>query len=848
MKLRYLIAFFLSFFLFFNLKAEEQTLSYIEVDSLSNSYSLDNNFYSYEDKSSSLIIDSVIALDFQSNFKICKRSNFDVDSINSTFWFKINFVNVSSINKNLLLEVKNSKIQNIDFYEFKNTSFINNGNNRDLINLKKQVKQRRTFFSIHLKTGSNYTYFIRIKNYHPTKFSFLLRTHKQLIKEKSKYLFFDGIYFGVLFFMFVFALISYFLVADFKFLSFSIYTILTIFFLLNIDGFFFEYFWETSYLWNEYSSLFLQGAVIISLAMFSKSVIKSNCKVVSMNRTFIFVLILTLAILILSIYKPLLKSCIGLIDVFLVVTPILCLKNYFKVFNRKNLHFLYYIITYSLFTIFVLFAIIHNFGLIGNNFFTNNALKIAFITHILFVFLISINKYLNLNLLPFYNNIRNDIYEELQTQNDVLQQQNAELESQKEELNTQQDVIKANNVELGKLKIAIGKTKSLIYIFNTEGYLLWYNASFSSLLEKSIERFPDLDKININICDISYNKDVKNKLENCVLKRQNITYETIFKKDGIEECFQTTLNPIIDENGVFKSIIAIDTDITKLKKYEKEISKQKQDLEEQKNIAVLRRSAIETQKKEITDSLKYAQRIQDAILPNTKKLFSTFEGFVILKPKDIVSGDFYWYQHIKGKHVIIGVDCTGHGVPGAFMSIVGTYLLNDIIIHNQVTDPAKILKLLNRKVKIALKVEDPSVYTNDGMDMSVCVVDKENNTLEYAGAMRPLFLFNGNKFVEINGDKKSIKSDIANHDVQSFTNHLININKGDVFYIFSDGIIDQFGGERNKKFLSKRFQQVLKDIYFMDMKEQKQIIVDGFNDWKGENEQVDDVFVLGIRY
>ena len=285
-----------------------------------------------------------------------------------------------------------------------------------------------------------------------------------------------------------------------------------------------------------------------------------------------------------------------------------------------------------------------------------------------------------------------------------------------------------------------------------------------------------------------------------------------------------------------------------MKEYEDEIQQQKQNLETQKNLAVYRRNAIEAQKNEITDSLNYAQRIQKAILPKTKKLFAVFDGFIILKPKDIVSGDFYWYHHIKGKYIIIGIDCTGHGVPGAFMSIVGTYLLNDIVIHNQVTDPAKILKLLNRKIKIALKVEDPTVYTNDGMDMSVCVIDKENDTLEYVGALRPLYLFSSNKFIEVKGDKISITSNITNQVIRSFTTHTIKIKKGDVFYIFSDGIIDQFGGDNNKKFLSKRFRQVLKDIYFMDMKEQKQIIIDNFNDWKGNNEQVDDVFVLGIRY
>ena len=847
MKIRKTILFFILFFLFPNLKAEKQNLAYIKVDSLNTSYELRNNFYFFEDKNSSLEIDSIISSDFQSKFQISKKVKVYIDNPNSILWVRFNFINVSNKNKNLLLELKNPKIQKVDFYEFTNTSLINHIKKGTLYNLdKKHLKESRLFFEIHLKPGVNYSCIFKIQNGYSTRVSFLLKTHAQLIKEKLVNLFLSGLFYGVLFILFLFVFLSFLIIKDLKFLSFSIYIIATIFMLLNFDGFLFEYLWKSSYLWNKYSNIFFQSIVVISLAFFSKTILKTNLGIARGSRSFYTVLILVLVTFVISLYPPFFEFAIRIIDILLIITPILFISNYLKFFNRKNPHFLYYTIAFSLFSLLMVFSALHNFELVGSNYFTLNATKFAFFINIFLIFITSINKYLNINLLPFYNTIRQNIYEELQTQNDALQTQNEKLEAQKEELNAQKDIIIANNIELEKLQLAVSNTNNFIYIFNTDGDLLWYNASFSSMVEKLLPNIDDAKKVNI--CDISYNKDVEKELKKCISERKNVTYETVIEENGVEMWYQTTLNPIIDDDGNFKSIIAIDTDITKQKEYEKEINKQKQDLEKQKNIAVLRRKAIELQKKEITDSLKYAQRIQDAILPKTKKLFSIFEGFVILKPKDIVSGDFYWYQHIKGKHVVIGVDCTGHGVPGAFMSIVGTYLLNDIVVHNQVTDPAQILKLLNRKIKIALKVEDPTVYTNDGMDMSVCVIDKENDTLEYAGAMRPLFLFNGNKFVEVKGDKQSITSNLSYQRIQLFTNHTVNLNKGDVFYIFSDGIVDQFGGEDNKKFLSKRFQQVLKDIYFMDMKKQKQIIIDSFNDWKGNNDQVDDVFVLGIRY
>lgn len=838
MKIKRLISIFLFLFLFFMLKAEKQSDLYINVDSLTQSYNLNNKLSFFEDKTSSLIIDTVISNNFQNNFKICKKSDLNFGYSSSSLWLKFKIKNTSNLTQNLILEIANQKIQSVALYEIDNSLKINK-TTTDYLFSKKKEKETTPVFSLHLKQNNTYTYYINIKNNLSTQVSISLRTHNQLIKEKSKKIFINGIFYGVLFCLFIFALIFYFLFKDFSFLAFSFYTITAILFLLNFDGFLFEYSWQSSYLWYNYSTIFLQGAVIISIALFSKSVLSSRAKVINVNFSFYFILIITVIILLLSIYHPFLIFSSKIIYIWLIIAPIICLTNYFKVLNKNNEYFLYYIITFSLFVVFVFIAALHNFGLIGNSYFSINALKIAFITHILLTFLISINKYLNLNLLPFYNNIKKNIYEELQIQNEELQAQNEELESQKEELNTQQELIKANNAELEKLKLAVSKTNNLIYIFDTEGDLLWCNASFSSLLKEVIGYPNEYDKINI--CNISYNKNIKENLKYCVENNKSITYETEFVQNGVELSYQTTLTPIVDGEGNLSSLIAIDTDITKLKEYERKIQYQKQDLELQKN-------AVELKNAEIIDSINYAQRIQSAILPKTIKLFEIFDGFVFFKPKDIVSGDFYWYQHINGKYVIIGVDCTGHGVPGAFMSIIGNYLLNDIVIHNQVTDPAKILKLLNRKIKIALKVEDPTVYTNDGMDVSVCAVDKENGILQYAGALRPLYFVHGNEFIEVKGDKISISSNITNYTIQSFTVHTFKLEKGDAFYIFSDGIIDQFGGEHNKKFLSKRLRQIIKDVYFMDMKEQKQIIIDNFNDWKGDNEQVDDVLLIGIKY
>ena len=254
------------------------------------------------------------------------------------------------------------------------------------------------------------------------------------------------------------------------------------------------------------------------------------------------------------------------------------------------------------------------------------------------------------------------------------------------------------------------------------------------------------------------------------------------------------------------------------------------------------------QKKELTDSIIYAKRIQEAILPKPEQLKKYLkDSFVIYLPKDIVSGDFYWYHRKDDIHLLISVDCTGHGVPGAFMSIIGTYLLNNIVIQNKVYDPAEILKNLNRKLKISLKTENPELQTHDGMDICICKFNMKEETLVFAGAIRPLFIFNGNEFKEIKGDKNPITSYITDQMKNVFYNQQLPFAKGDVFYIFSDGIIDQFGGKEDKKFLSKRLKQLLIDINMLSMNEQRKIIRKTFDSWKGSNDQVDDVLIIGVR-
>jgi len=279
----------------------------------------------------------------------------------------------------------------------------------------------------------------------------------------------------------------------------------------------------------------------------------------------------------------------------------------------------------------------------------------------------------------------------------------------------------------------------------------------------------------------------------------------------------------------------------KTRKLKNKIANQHQKLEE-KNII------IEEKNKDITDSIRYAKRIQEAILPADEMVQNLLpNSFVLYKPKDIVSGDIYWIEK-WGKHTLVAaVDCTGHGVPGAFMSIVAANLLNEAVVEHSITQPAAILNSVRKNLIKKLRKSNTDESIKDGMDASLIAIHEETNTLEFSGAFNPLWLIRNNELTEYKADKLSIG--ISHTENQSFfTNHQVKLEKNDVVYIFTDGYADQFGGPQGKKFKYKQLKELLLKNVNLSMNEQKLILDTTIEKWKGELEQVDDILIIGIKF
>ncbi len=432
------------------------------------------------------------------------------------------------------------------------------------------------------------------------------------------------------------------------------------------------------------------------------------------------------------------------------------------------------------------------------------------------------------------------------------------------EIIKQKNKIEKQAQELERLSIVARETSNAVIIMDRYGNIEWINEGFTRFYGYTLDQLFLLK--GKNICDASENVFMNDILKTIHAKKEPVTYEShIRTKFGDKIWIQTSLAPIHDENGNIVMLIAIDSNINKLKIAEEEIMQQKEEIEAQRDELSIQKTIVEIKNKDITDSINYAKRIQDAILPARKTTLEMLgDSFVLHIPKDIVSGDLYWVAQKGDRVFFAAVDCTGHGVPGAFMSIVGHNALNRTINEFLKVKPSEILDTLNSIIDETLRNTETGM--KDGMDIALCMLDRKNNVIEFAGANNPLYLLRNKKVPLPENTFIQAKAENENHILLSvsgdhqpigayayrknFTNHSINLHEGDTIYIFSDGYADQFGGtasSKGKKFMYTRLRALLLNIQNNTMEEQKQILLNNFYEWKGSFTQIDDICIVGVK-
>ena len=302
--------------------------------------------------------------------------------------------------------------------------------------------------------------------------------------------------------------------------------------------------------------------------------------------------------------------------------------------------------------------------------------------------------------------------------------------------------------------------------------------------------------------------------------------ELDFSSEMGKRVMQVNAIPEFDESNKLESVLVVSHDITERKMIELE---------------------IQNKNKKITESINYAKRIQNAILPNSRVISKALpDSFILYKPRDVVSGDFPWFVQIKEEIFIAAVDCTGHGVPGALLSLIGYFLLNDIVRSRKITEPGKILDLLDEGVTTTLRQDEDST-TKDGMDIALCKININTREVEYAGAHRPLYIMKKGMMEEVKGNKFPIGGGIFKNQT-NFTNTKINLEKGDSIYFSSDGFPDQFGGPEGRKFGPKKVREIIEQVHTLPMPDAMATFDQQWENWRGETKQTDDVLLIGIKF
>jgi PAS domain S-box-containing protein len=377
--------------------------------------------------------------------------------------------------------------------------------------------------------------------------------------------------------------------------------------------------------------------------------------------------------------------------------------------------------------------------------------------------------------------------------------------------------------------LVLDKLNTLLVIVNSKGEVEYVSNSSKALLGFEPEQLLGDNWWIIPRQSINEGNLVKEKILSIML------HDSYQVEQGFEHALKTS-------NGLIKwfkwsstvmsddKLIGIGIDITEKKKTE------------QKTLEINR--VLTEKNKEITDSISYAKKIQEAILQNDSFLKTRFkDGFVLYQPKDIVSGDYYFfYENDENKYVAV-IDCTGHGVPGALMSVIANSLLKEVFYNKSITQPDEILYALDELLFDSLNKNNQEEIRYDGMDIALCAINKKTNVLSFAGAMRPLFLVRENEMIEIKGSKFPLG---YYFDKKEFLLNTIQLYENDRIYLTTDGYADQFGGNNNKKLNRKAFKELLLSLNGMDGDEQNSFLDYALKNWKQDEEQTDDVLVVGF--
>lgn len=802
-------------FLFFSNNSSAVTgCQTIEVDYINKAkFKLTDHLFIFEDTSSSLTIKDILNPSIQKCFEHSTNENITPGFTQSAFWLKFAIHNNTSKTQDYLLELKYPIIKEVFFYKTDAGKILRKVKTGDNVPYKhRQVDHRNFVFELSIEPGGQYAYYLRGFNQGETlRFPIQIYTLSDFFRHDYKDKMIIGAFYGLLIFVVIFNIFLFITLRSKLYLYYALYVTTLALFLSNVDGISFKFFWPGSPWFANHSSIFFISLANLFLLLFSKYFLNTKKYSPRLDRVLQILMYLSLLIFVAAIGRgQIYLYAVITANLFSLITIITVMLTAFSSISKQNKEAYYFISSFIMFMFAVMIYVLRNLGVITDNIYTTIILKFGFASEVLL---------LTFAIIDRFKRIKNEKNLELER---LVKMRTEEIKSQNEEIRSQSAQLTEANEELEKLSLVASETDNGVTIFNKNGGIEWQNKGFEKLFGYTYKN-KKKQKIT-NVFGLTENINFGKYLERASKTAQSVLYETeVEMQQGRNKWIQTNLTPITDiENNVVR-FIAVDSEITKIKQTEKELLKKNQD---------------------VTASILTAKKIQQAVLPpnhEIKKLLPN--SFIFFRPKDIVSGDYYWIERIEHNIIFAAVDCTGHGVPGAFMSVVGVNLMSQAVKEHRLKEPSKILNFINEAIIELLSHSDSTKTTREGMDLALCSFNFEENKLLYSGAKNPLYRIRDQKLDVFNSNYIPIglSKDTAYKDTQ------VDVQKQDMFYLFSDGFADQFGGEKRKKYLRKNFKALLIEVSRFGMKEQKEILEKTFDEWKNNYEQVDDVLIIGVK-
>lgn len=418
--------------------------------------------------------------------------------------------------------------------------------------------------------------------------------------------------------------------------------------------------------------------------------------------------------------------------------------------------------------------------------------------------------------------------EELQTSEEELRQNMEEIQTLNERLSHQNEALEARDRENRYLRMVAQETDNAVIVTDRNGSIEWVNGGFKRITGYSFDEVKG-KKPGSFLQGEATDPETVQRIRKQLKENEPFVEEILnYTKQGKEYWLELRITPVLNDEGEVDKYVALETDITERKLAEEE---------------------LKSENKDIMDSIHYARRIQNAILPSPRQLQNRLPGFfLIYAPRDIVSGDYYWYRQVDGYDYIAVVDCTGHGVPGSLMSMLGHTLLNQVVDGEGLRGPAEILAALDRGVRENLSQNDRKRQMQDGMDLGLVRINPETQEAVYAGANRPLWIQRGEEIETVKPTRRSIGFQVIHTvDETPFEEVPLELSAEDRLFLFSDGITDQFGGEKGRKFSAKRLREVILENCADGLQEQRRGIHQALTQWRGEGQQTDDITLIGFH-